>query len=263
MRVFIYFLKTRILSALSYQFNILFMVISSLLVMIINISIWRGLYRNTDYVNGVNLQQMIIYTIISTILGNIFYTNTSGKLAKEVSSGSIAYDMCRPFSYLLRYFGEDIGDICSSFILRGIPMFLIASFLFVLPVPDSAIHFILFLVSLVFCYCILWLFDAIFGMINFWTVGFGNLAQVSNTLVRILSGAFVPLWFYPDKIQEILYLTPFPYSYQAVVSIYIGKTGFGESVKILCIQIIWVAILFAVLMILYKKANKKIVIQGG
>ena len=263
MRIFFFFVKTRILATLYYKFNIVFMILSSLFIMLVNISIWQSLYADRDIVYGITLNGMVIYTILSTVFSSIFYTTTAGKMAEGIRSGSIAYDLNRPFPYLLRYFGEDIGEICSSFLLRGIPMLVIASFLFTIPLPINLSNFLLFIISLGLCYCILWLIDAIFGILNFWTLGFGNMSQVAIAIVRVLSGSFVPLWFFPDKLQTILYLTPFPYSYQSTISIYIGRFTWEESIKILLIQLLWIGILLIAMLALYKKANRKIVVQGG
>jgi ABC-2 type transport system permease protein len=91
----------------------------------------------------------------------------------------------------------------------------------------------------------------------------GPIASIKNYLISILSGAFVPIWFFPKTVQNILSFFPFVYTYQQPLGIYIGRTSTGAVLKGMSIQVIWILIFFILFSKLEKRAFKNIMVQGG
>ncbi|EHK01208.1 hypothetical protein HRED_09357 [Candidatus Haloredivivus sp. G17] len=65
----------------------------------------------------------------------------------------------------------------------------------------------------------------------------------------------------PDNIRAVFNLTPFPSMVDAPISIYQGT---AESViQVFGIQLMWIIILAISSELLWRKAKKKITVQGG
>ncbi len=105
--------------------------------------------------------------------------------------------------------------------------------------------------------------SAIVGLIAFWAMELGNFGMVKDSIVRILSGSVVPLWFFPDSVQTISKFLPFQYTYQTPLAIYIGAIDPLDAAGVMGIQLVWIAVLYAVLYVVWSKAKKKTLIQGG
>ena len=67
----------------------------------------------------------------------------------------------------------------------------------------------LFIISVVESFLINWLIAALFGMIAFTAINIDALIQVKKHLLRLLSGSIIPVWFFPEKVANVLEALPF------------------------------------------------------
>jgi ABC-2 type transport system permease protein len=89
------------------------------------------------------------------------------------------------------------------------------------------------------------------------------MGMVKDSIVRVLSGSIVPLWFFPESVQTVSKFLPFQYTYQTPLGIYIGNIGTREALAAMGIQFIWIAVLFMLLAAGWKRTKTKTLIQGG
>lgn len=108
-------------------------------------------------------------------------------------------------------------------------------------------------------YCL----NYIIWLCSFWIYRIFSLVTIKDTLLLILSGAVFPIWMFPDKIQEIIRFTPFEAILYIPITIYLGQTPVDEILTNLFKQVIWLVILFIFGQLLWKKAKKNFVVQGG
>jgi ABC-2 type transport system permease protein len=123
--------------------------------------------------------------------------------------------------------------------------------------------FLLFIPSCLLSYGILWLLSALVGLIAFWVMELGNMGIVKDSIVRVLSGSIVPLWFFPESVQNVSKFLPFQYTFQTPLGIYIGETGPAAALSSMAVQAVWIGILFLLLAAFWKKTKTKTLIQGG
>jgi len=107
------------------------------------------------------------------------------------------------------------------------------------------------------------LLSALFALLYFKFIDLGPLSNVKNYLIVILSGSLVPVWFYPEPIQNILNFLPFIYIYQLPLGIYIGREDFKSAMTGIGLQIIWCALIALLFNIFRKRIEKSIIAQGG
>ena len=121
----------------------------------------------------------------------------------------------------------------------------------------------LFIISVVESFLINWLIAALFGMIAFTAINIDALIQVKKHLLRLLSGSIIPVWFFPEKVANVLEALPFVYIYQLPLSIYIGKGDRAEQLRGMGIQFVWLVLLAALFLYVQKRATRKVMVQGG
>lgn len=153
----------------------------------------------------------------------------------------------------------------SSVISKLIPLILITTLLIQPLLPYSFTALAFFLVSASLSFVILWLISAIIGMLCFWYLQLGNMGgTIKDGVILIASGRIIPpLWLFPNSVQNIFRFLPFQYIYQTPLGIYIGKISRQEIMVQLMIQIVWVLILGGLIAIMWQKARKRVLIQGG
>ncbi len=71
------------------------------------------------------------------------------------------------------------------------------------------------------------------------------------------------MWFFPDWLYTLLNVFPFVYIYQLPLDLFIGKVCPADAAPRLCIQFVWVGILFGLLYTLQRRVTKKVMVQGG
>lgn len=248
---------------IAYRFEVWTYVVMQCLMMIAVGFFWKAAYGGTASAYDVTSGEMITYTVISTLMSSLFYMGVEDRISDAVKTGSIATDMIKPVNLFTLYLAEDIGNVVVNFFIGTIPIFIVGTLIFGLPVPASAGHLWVFLLSFILGYGINWTFSAIFSMIAFSAISLGPAFSVKYHFVNLLSGAIIPIWFFPAWLQTTIKCLPFVYIFQTPLSIYIGKYDLAQSLKMTGVQAIWLAALTAVFVFAQKRATRRVLVQGG
>ena len=107
------------------------------------------------------------------------------------------------------------------------------------------------------------LLSYILGLVGFWHSSVWQLGAYQWMLTSLFSGAFVPLWFFPDWLLSISNYLPFRLLYFAPIATYLGKLGVAEAAWLIAQQWMWVAGLLALQRIVWLAGIRKVVSQGG
>ena len=228
--------------------------------------IWKAAYGNGvvgSSTSIIGLQGMVTYSVIAVVLASIFQMEVQDTIYHQVREGNIAMDLLRPIPLLGKYFASDVGNISSSLVNKALPLLVLAALLFGVQPPPSIGAFGVFLISALLSFFILWLMSALVGLVAFWVAELGNMGMVKDAIVRILSGSFVPLWFFPESVQRVSAWLPFQYTYQTPIGIYVGATTIRAGWLAISIQALWVVLFFLLLSWVWKYAKSKVMIQGG
>lgn len=259
-----YITKMKLLTNLTYRFEVFTAVATNLILTLASVFLWQTAYKGgTGAVETLSLQDVTTYTILSITLSTIFVCDVQNTIYYKIREGQIVTDFYRPIPLLACYLADDIGDMLSSLMNKALPLIVFASIFFGIPWPASFQSFLLFLPSCLLSYAILWLLSALVGLIAFWVMELGNMGMVKDSIVRVLSGSIIPLWFFPDSVQTISKFLPFQYTYQTPLGIYIGNTNAGDALTAMAVQAAWIVILFLFLAAGWARTKKKTLIQGG
>ena len=80
--------------------------------------------------------------------------------------------------------------------------------------------------SIIINYCI----DFFVGTICIYTESIWGINIMKQVIVLLLSGATIPIAFFPETLKKIVYYLPFQSIYNAPLTILLDKTQSGESV---------------------------------
>lgn len=158
---------------------------------------------------------------------------------------------------------ENLGNALFSLIFHFIPVLIIAVLTVGVSAPASLVMFMLFLLSAVLGFGVLWAISFAVQMTAFRLINIWSLITIKNVFVNVLSGSMIPLWFMPEWMRGVLDFTPFSSIYFTPVQIYLGQLSFGEIALKCCVQLGWIAVIYLIGDILWKKGQKKLVVQGG
>ena len=260
---YFYIIKIKLITALVYRFEFIASIVASGIMMFSTVFLWKAVYHALTQVDGLTENQMITYAILSVLLGMLFNISVEKSMYERILQGDIAIDFVRPTDIMLCYLAEDIGVSISAFIMKFIPIFILVSVFYFPPMPVNFVSFLLFIISSVLSYGILWIIEALIGTMHMRFFELGNIGFIKDTIIALLSGSVVPIWFFPEPLRTVLGFLPFPYTYQTPLGIYIGKYSVYEALVSMTIQAIWFCLLLLLLNTIWSKFSKKVMVYGG
>lgn len=258
-----YIYLTRMQKTLAYRFDVFAGVLFQCIVMFASSFFWKALYADTASVQGVSVDDMLTYTVVSAVMSVFLTPNVEQRVIESVDRGAVAADMLKPIRLYGEYLAEDLGIFTSRVFLDALPILLIASLCIKVPKPASCVAFLLFLASFAMSFFIAWLLSAIFSMWAFTLIDMSALVQVKRHLIRLLSGSIIPVWFFPGWLANSLRFLPFIYIYQLPLELYIGKGSLSAQLPKMGMQAVWLFLLLSAFLLLEKRTLRNVLIQGG
>lgn len=226
--------------------------------------IWYALYQGKGSVESVSLHSMLSYILVSLALQGIHGAGTKlWEIQERVRTGDIAMEMLRPYDYPIRMLFSDLGSMAFYFITAIIPLYTVIFLLFKPVMPTSISVFVLFVLSVILGYLIRFCIELTFGLFTFWLVETGGVEDIFYFSISLFSGSVVPLWFFPDWLEQIARYLPFQGIYFVPNAIFVGELT-GQALHLaLLTQFIWLIFCYGLLRFVWAKASMKIVVQGG
>lgn len=263
-RMYLEFTRKSFLRASAYRAEAWIRIVGNLMSLMMWGFIWYALYRGEGSVQSISLHSMLSYILVSLALQGIHGAGTKlFEIQERVRSGNIAMEMLRPYDYPLRMLFSDFGSMAFYFITAIAPLYTLI-FVIMQPVlPDSALQTLLFIVSAVLGYLIRYCIEMTFGLFSFWLVETGGVEDIFYFSISLFSGSVVPLWFFPDWLAAVARFLPFQGIYFVPNAIFVGELSGQALLAALLNQLLWLAVCLAILRFVWRKASRKIVIQGG
>ncbi len=187
-------------------------------------------------------------------------------LLDKIRTGSIAYDLCRPLSLYGFYYVRILAQKTAGSLIRAVPMLIFAVLLpegWGLTAPASAAGLAWGLAGLLLgALCVSALENITMG-ITMRTLDSRGIQAMLNMLMMILAGNILPLTLFPDSWQKVITLLPYAQLLDAPIRLYTGRTPPSGAPRILIIQTLWILLLTGAGAALWRRNQKRIVIQGG
>lgn len=263
MSIYIEFFKKSFLQNYYYKINSYIEIMSSILKISIQISVWTALYSEKENINGITLDEVISFLIINLVMTYIAYTDIGSKIAVYVREGTIGVHFLRPVNFKLFLISEDMGESCFKVIFNVLPVCIFISIIRGLLIPHSYLFLILFLLSALLAVQLMYQLKYVLGLLSFWFRTSFYMNWFSRALFELFAGTFLPLWFYPDFLYNLSRFLPFRYILFDPISIYLGKVKIDGAIYILIIQFIWIVILHLIDTYMWKKIKSIVTVDGG
>lgn len=263
MRKYLFILKSEFMSSLQYVLNIIFGFMGYTVLLFVFFQLWQYLYSDSnELINGYSMTQMVWYVIITEILWSCLGgRKLCTRICNDIKSGNIAYNLCKPYSYIGYVLSSHLGSII---IKIGIYTFLgmVIGLCFLGSFPKLSILSIVFILfSSILSLVISTLFVLMIGLLSFKIEDAQPFYWIYSKFILIV-GTLFPIEFFPTAIQPIL-------SYSPIFAICYGPAKLFVhfdilyALEVITIQIIYLLIAYFICLILYKRGVKKLNVNGG
>ena len=263
MRKYLYIYKTELMSNLQYIFDVIMGFVGCIIILFIFLNLWDYIYSDpTQIINGYTKSQMIWYVIITEILWMVLGgRKLCFKICNDVRTGNIAYNINKPYNYILYSLSNHLGMCTVKGIMYSL-MGLSLGLLFMGSFPEM---------SVLSCLCVI--FTGILAtVISVLLVTFIGLCafiiEDSNPFYWLYSkfilvlGTIFPIEYFPSVVQPILVYSPIYVVSYGPAKLFVDFS-FSSFVSILLAQIIYIIIGYLLCLLLYRKGVKKLNVNGG
>ncbi|MFI6129004.1 ABC transporter permease [Micromonospora sp. NPDC051141] len=185
-------------------------------------------------------------------------------LADRIRSGEVAADLLRPVHPVTNYLAVDVGRAGFAALARLVPPLVVGPLFFAVYLPRDWATVPLFLLSallaVVVCFGCRYLVNAtaywlqdVRGPMILWTLGSG-----------VLAGLYFPLGFLPGWLEATLrYATPFPSLLQVPLDVLVEREPMSTGLGLVGLQLGWAVLLLALCRLVQRRAERRLVVQGG
>jgi ABC-2 type transport system permease protein len=248
---------------LVYRFGFLFTILSNVLYMSVAYFLWRSIYQNTAAIHGMTFNETFLYVALGSTVFVLLKTYADWQVAHEIEDGSIAIYLTKPVDYQLYVLSFSLGGMLTNLVAVTVPVLLLLTLVFKVTFTFGP-GLLVFPVSLFFAFLISYFFDYITGLCAFYAESIWGISATKEIIISVLSGALLPLPFFPDAIQKVLYVLPFQAIYYTpLMMVTRPNQDWGALASMLSVQAIWIVVLFVLARLFYNHAIKMLRVAGG
>lgn len=101
------------------------------------------------------------------------------------------------------------------------------------------------------------------GLLGFWYFRVFHLDFVLDSTIRFFSGSLIPLWFFPEFLQNVSSYLPFELIYFIPISVFLEQLALSEVPFVLLRYFVYMIAFSFLIVGIWRLGVKKLVIQGG
>ena len=258
-------LRVGVLEEMQFRLGAAVRLFGNIIYLIIIYFLWKAIFDSspTEVVNGMTFTDTMIYLVLASALFSTMEMYVTWQMGRSVQSGNIVMDLLRPMGYttynLLVFSGNTLVSVFVNLVPTMVIVYLITEGGFALSWN------LVFFAAAVFMGTILNFFINFFvGVICFYTESIWGINIMKEVIVMLLSGASIPLAFFPERLQQIVYYLPFQAIYNTPLTLLIDNSLSTEKrLSMLGIQLFWLVIVGIISQMFLRVSMKRITVNGG
>jgi viologen exporter family transport system permease protein len=263
MRAYLPIARATYMIGIVYRFGFLFTILGNIVYLGVAYYLWKSIYTYSDTIRGLTFNETFLYVGLGSAIFILLKTYADWYIHYEIREGNIATYLTKPIDYQIYNLFANLGSLLINLTAITLPTAVVMIFVFQVKVTPG-VGLLLFPLSLLFAFLISFSIDYFIGLLAFYTESIWGVSITKEIIVTVLSGALIPLQFFPDAIQRVLYWLPFQAIYHTpLMMITRPDQGMQVFVPMLLVQMAWALILFVLARLFYNQAIKVLRIAGG
>lgn len=186
----------------------------------------------------------------------------ASKIMNDVKSGHVEMLFSKPVRYILYRMWWQVGSGLYPFLVIASGGTL--AMILLVGVPESmtsGMFLLTFLMTFLFgVFLSLCLYTAV-GLFAFWMEDISSLFMVIDKAVMVLGGSYLPIALFPNIMYTIAVWSPFGASMFVTHTVY--DSWAVEWYKLVGIQVVWLCVFVGVVYFMFRRAEKRVFVNGG
>lgn len=265
LKKFLTLTRAGIIESLQFRLGTVVIVMGNLLYLIVVYFLWKAIYASagTEVVNGMTFYDTLIYLVLATALFGFMEMYIVWEMGRSIQSGKITLDLLKPIEYRQYMFWTYSGSFVTQFFFTFLPTFIVVA-----AVTQGAIRFgvnlLFFIISVVVAVSINYSIDFFVGTICLYTESIWGINIMKQVIVMLLSGATIPIAFFPEPLKTIIYYLPFQSIYNAPLSVLLDGNPEPKTIlTTLGAQLFWCIAMMVLSKLFWKISLRQITVNGG
>ena len=258
-------LKSGIMEQLHFRSSLLLIVVGNLVYLLLVYNLWKAIFASagTDIVNGMTFSDTMIYLVFATSLFNFMEMWLVWDMGDDIKTGKIVVDLLKPMKYSKLVFFRASGNCVVKFLTTFMPTAIVVYFVSGRAIP-LGINLLWFVLSATCSLVINFYICFITGTICIHTESVWGINIMKEVIVGVLSGATVPLAFFPETLRNVVSYLPFQTIIHAPLDVLLHEEyEFAKIAQVIGLQLFWLVVLGVVSHLFFNASLKKITVNGG
>lgn len=265
---YLIFAKSAVQTTIAYRGQVLLWVFGSIVNAVLMGLVWWAVYKfsDGDVIGGYTFPQMLLYVVLSAVVGELTFSETMGLIGDDVRDGLIGIRLMKPVSYRAQLAFTSLGTFIARFVIVCVPITFVGTLIAVYAFGFTGLVWYNVLLFVPSCLLAAMLSDAVsflFGQLAFRTQAMFGIHSMSQVIMNFLSGAIVPLSLFPAWAQTALAYTPFPSIASLPVRLFLGDMAIAEVAVSFAVTLGWIIVLNVLGQLAFKSSVRKVVVFGG
>ena len=249
---------------LAYRRTVLTNLATSLVWLAASYYLWRAVFVSQAQIGDFDWVRMRTYILLAYAVNVLLNSSFSTyRVTYLIRSGDVANELIRPLDFMRAQLAMSLGSALVEGLFSSIIALVIGLAAFQAQLPASPLAGVLFPISVLFGFVVKFLINYLVALLCFWTKNSLGLIWAQTAVVNILSGAVIPLEFFPAWLKGLTLVLPFQAIVNAPLSIYLGGVQGLALLTTLGAQVLWIGLLFGLARLLWLPSLRALEIQGG
>lgn len=250
-------------AALQYRGQYALGMLSSLALVLAMFFFWHAGYDGRPSIAGYSWPQTKTYLLIGYLAANLVAFSAEARVSDRIRSGDVISDLLLPVDFQWARLGETLGTVAA----QGVPALVVTllvgvAFSGILPPPGVGAALgaaITLALGVVLKAAIIYAS----ALACFWTTSYVGIAWARAAITNLLSGALIPLAFFPDGMGAVLRWLPFAGITDTPARIYLGQLTGTHAALAVALEVAWTVALLALGRGIWRAATREVIIHGG
>ncbi len=221
-----------------------------------------AVYEQRPEVGGFDAVDVVTFTFVAQGMLMVLGMFSDTEIADRISTGDVVVELQRPYDHQAWWAGVSYGKAGYYAIFRGVPPFLAGALVFDLRLP-SVLHATAFVASVGLAVGVAFGWRYLLQLTAFWLLDVRGANQLGWLAAQFLSGAFVPLVFFPGWLEAMARALPFASMLQLPVEVWLGQYDGWGLLGVYARQTAWAVALVMAGRWVLARAVRRVVVQGG
>jgi ABC-2 type transport system permease protein len=260
------FTRITFLKMLAYRLRYYTGVVTYLVFVAGNTFLFRAVYSGFPEgaeIGGFDARSIVTYIAIAWIGRSLTFNNIDREIAMQVTEGNIAQNLMKPIDFqTMTYFGA-LGELGFRFLLFTLPISIVVFPLFKVGAPASVLDGLAAALSFFLAMLVNSGINFVVGTFALHLKSIQGLIRAKYVVLELLTGALVPLSFFPSPWRQIVEALPFQAVSWTPVTIWMGQRRGEDLLVALGVQAFWAVALTALGAVLWRIGVRRTTVQGG